>query len=196
MNHYDTIKQAMLAYPSIFSTTQEIDHQLFFVTGNGYRWCKGELVSNDPPMSMMQAIIKANAHFDSHIENFKIKNIPAAVFAAERQKHNYWFVSANIDDIIEFSASKSINVYPWSEYAKILNIPDDITDDWLKAAYEHVKDLRLYILDSDDDRKQSYQEKLPALIEKLDDALIARGIHASREARLESILKNLFNPVN
>ena len=143
----DTIKSMITMHPRLFSTKLSVYDHLFLTNGNGYKWENGQLISKDD---------EENCSIDDGLE---------ALFNDELQNdflESYLEVTTDSEDIINYCKRKNkeklelakvivnheniINeklyitneeiLYPLCEYSRILNIPDDIKDDWKDAIIE------------------------------------------------------------
>ena len=162
----DTIKSMIITYPRIFPTKLSIYNHLFLTNGNGYEWIDGELVSKDD------------------IEDFTIENGLDILFNDEFQYEllsNYLEITSDKEDIINYfkrrnkekfelakvivNYEKIINeklyltdeeeLYPLCKYAKILNIPDNIKDDWKDA----IKEFVYFIMTSEENKIIIYRNQ-------------------------------------
>jgi hypothetical protein len=137
MNVENTIKASILAYPRLYkdinyeySRQKVLDH-LFIVNGNGYEWENGELVIGDPDINIETTSTIPDNYFDTPIFSEE-KDAPSWLIEwnkAEKKKFKP----------IEICSKKALTFYPICEYAKIMNLPDDIKKDWLQAAEETVE---------------------------------------------------------
>lgn len=121
-----TVKSAIKCYPSLFLYEADVIDHLFFVNGNGYGWHKGQLVGyQNHKESFVEAIShrKPDETFDSIRENeIKYRKSTSKLFGEQS--------SAYYDPSGKFAKE----IYPICKYACIMNIPDDIRNDWLQAA--------------------------------------------------------------
>jgi hypothetical protein len=141
MTVHETIKQMMVEYPSLFPSRVQALHHLFWVNGNGYDWKKGELISIDPPhkTSPYRTVEwKKNHHEEwsrsaAHRETYEKLFGKEEAALADLSK----FVIGN-DNFVESYKIDLDEVYPLCEYADILNVPENVKDDWLEAAAEAI----------------------------------------------------------
>lgn len=130
MNVNDTIKEMMLGYPSLYPDPSHALHHLFAVSGNGYDWQNGELVN-------VCEEIRADAR--GWIHECMRKAHPLVreqeCLHYESLLHQYRFTQENIDRIVEYGNREYTGpLYPMGQFADIVNVPQDVTDDWLNAA--------------------------------------------------------------
>jgi hypothetical protein len=183
----DTVKYAMLEYPTIFPSVGEVLHHLFAVNGNGYDWVDGELVCGELhlPIDVETIVVGERAKYLSQIEWYKTDpqfEGTDAWLHIEQDLAAYEFRATNIDRFVTdrcIRSAKVGSVYPMSVYADILSIPDDVKDDWLLAAYWFIKNLeyRLRVNEgnlSPDDI--TWAEIMPDLDDKVITMLINREL--------------------
>ena len=117
----------------------------------------------------------------------------------EKELYDYEFVVANIDRIVsDFgfrTASVGGDLYPYSEYAKIANVPDDVKDDWLWALYHFTSNLMVYYrgkgsLSAED---QTWQTVVTGVNKRFSAMLVERGLMSSPEEQQALIKKMLEN---
>ena len=106
----DTVKLALLSYPTLFSSASDVLHHLFCVNGNGYYWENGELIGGEDTSTIDSNALaeKGRDNFSQRIAKFKsdplFKGSDNTLFD-EQQLHNYNFIVANID---RFSSTEAI----------------------------------------------------------------------------------------
>ena len=165
MSIKDTIKSMIIMCPRLFPTKLSVYDHLFLTNGNGYRWENGELISKDDE------------------ENCSIEDGLEALFNDELQYgllKRYLNITTDSEDIINYikrenkekleltkvivNYEKIINeklhisneeLYPLSKYSKILNIPDDIKDDWKNA----IKEFLDFIMTSEENEVIIYRNQ-------------------------------------
>ena len=173
----DTIKSMIIMCPRLFPTKLSVYNHLFLTNGNGYRWENGELISADDD------------------ENYSIEDGLDALFCDQLQYDllkGYLNVTTDSEDIINYfkrrnkeklelakviiNYEKIINeklylpnkeeLYPLCKYAKILNIPADIKDDWKDA----IKEFLDFIMTSEENEviiyRNQYMKELNDVYEK------------------------------
>lgn len=162
----DTIKSMITMHPRLFSTKLSVYDHLFLTNGNGYKWENGQLISKDD---------EENCSIDDGLE---------ALFNDELQYdflEGYLNVTTDSEDIINYfkrrnkeklelvkviiNYEKIINeklylhnkeeLYPLCKYSKILNIPDDIKDDWKDA----IKEFLDFIMTSEENEVIIYRNQ-------------------------------------
>lgn len=166
MTFKDTIKSMIIMHPRLFPTKLSVYDHLFLTNGNGYEWIDGELVSKDD---------KENCSIDDGLE---------ALFNDELQYdflEDYLEVTTDSEDIINYFKRRNkeklesvkvivnhekiineklhiineVNLYPLCKYSKILNIPDDIKDDWKDA----IKEFLDFIMTSEENEVITYRNQ-------------------------------------
>lgn len=180
MTFKDTIKSMIIMHPRLFPTKLSVYNHLFLTNGNGYRWENGELISS------------------YYKENYSIEDGLEALFNNEFQYHlleSYLNITADTEDIINYFKRNNkekltlINVilnfenimneklyitnkeelYPLCKSAKILNIPNDIKEDWKDA----IKEFLDFIMTSDENEiiiyRNQYMNELNEVYEKINE---------------------------
>lgn len=116
MNVKDTVRDCLYNYPRIFKNKWDIYHHLFAVNGNGYEWVNGQLVDD---------------YYEDEDDEDK-EYIPQ-----ESTVPDDWDSNGREND---FTPAKD-KIYPLCQYAKMLDIPDDIQPDWKEAVKEFYDSL-------------------------------------------------------
>ena len=162
----DTIKSMIIMFPRLFTTKLSVYNHLFLTIGNGYRWENGELISEDDEencsiedglealfneelqYSFLESYLDGTPDSEDIIDYFKRRN---------KEKLELTKVILNYENIIneKLYITNEEELYPLCKYAKILNIPDDIKEDWKNA----IKELIHYIMTSEEDKVIKYREK-------------------------------------
>lgn len=143
----DTIKSMITMHPRLFSTKLSVYNHLFLTNGNGFRWENGELISKNGEKNCsiedgLEALFNGQLQYDclkgylnittdseDIINYFKRRN---------KEKLELAKVIINYEKITNeklYLTHKEV-LYPLCKYSKILNIPDDIKDDWKDAIKE------------------------------------------------------------
>jgi hypothetical protein len=153
---YETTRDLLLQFPDLYLDDVEVLYDLFLVLGSGYRWINGELVELDTP----QEPEAAREHLLRQTEMLLQGAIDTRRRIQERSRHP----SPNHDKVIaeyeheltllgtpEYipyarerrqkelaraeSKRKQPEVFKLYEGCALCKVPDDVTDDWLAAAY-------------------------------------------------------------
>lgn len=162
----DTIKSMIITCPRIFPTKLSTYNHLFLTNGNGYRWKNGELISEDDEencsiedglealfndelqYSLLKGYLNSTTDSEDIINYFKRRN-----------KENFELakVIINYEKIIneKLYLPNKEELYPLCKYAKILNIPDDIKDDWKDA----IKEFLDFIMTSEENEVVIYRNQ-------------------------------------
>lgn len=187
----NTVKRGMLSYSGIFPTVGSVLHHLFFVIGNGFEWHNGELVDRfekKKRVNVKDLADKERAEYAERIAGYKAKGLET--LGLEQELHMYEFVVANIDRIVNDRGIRGATLdrdpYPiCKDYAKIFNVPDDVKNDWLWAMYHNVQSVQVALRQRHylSDIEKEYEKEMPALHDKFEAMLIARGEMATREER-------------
>lgn len=170
-----TMRHCLLNYPSIFPCPLAVSVHWFSCIGNGMEWVDGELVhsyaNRDAGNTMKYDDLDERSAMVSKAAG-KLPDRFTLVDGAYRIMRKY--VEDNIDTICNETATLRLFDYrPTSyyytegvciEYARGLNVPDNITKDWAQAVYDFIKDWKVAL-------RQKYGvgeiETLPTEIQKV-----------------------------
>lgn len=162
----DTIKSMIIMCPRLFPTKLSVYNHLFLTNGNGYRWENGELISENDEENCsiedgLEALFNDELQYDflesylnvttdeeDIINYFKRRN---------KEKLELTKVIVNYEKIIneKLYLTDKEELYPLCKYAKILNIPDDIKDDWKDA----IKEFLDFIMTSEENEVIIYRNQ-------------------------------------
>lgn len=132
MNIETTLKLALLNYPYIYENKWEVYHQLFICNGNGYEWVNGELEGyGDDMVSSIELAIKRQ--FDSWLGD-RLLDRPLK-FSIENCRDMCISITKWEERIKDFTCNQD-KIYSLCDYAKIMNIPEDIKPAWREAVME------------------------------------------------------------
>jgi len=123
MKYRETKRLMMKYHPEIFPSEKEILHHLFFVNGNGYDWENGDLVD---------FMHRSEAKLREDRKDFLAwsKRLSGDTDKAMKKLKR---LGVKIPDSVPKMVGRK-RIYPLCKYADIMNIPDDVKLDWLKAA--------------------------------------------------------------
>lgn len=199
----ETIKKALLQYPSLFRTPADVLHHMFSVIGNGMEWENGQLVSHfpvekdDPEQWIVDQINEAKEK----------QFLDGLALDYEIMLHMYQFTKNNIDRIVEHGETRySGKYYPLCQYSRVASAAKDsilptLADDWLKALYRYCEDsmvaFRMKLNNAAEENAdfRQYSE----LSKVFDNELIRRGIHSTleeRQALMDELIKELKKESN
>ena len=162
----DTIKSMIIMHPRLFPTKLSVYDHLFLTNGNGYRWENGELISEDDEENcsiddglealfdnelqydFLEDYLNATTDSEDIINYFKRRN---------KEKLELAKIIINYEKIIneKLYITNDVVLYPLCEYAKILNIPNDIKDDWKDA----IKEFLDFIMTSEENEVIIYRNQ-------------------------------------
>ncbi len=142
----DEVLQMLTEYPSLFQDKSACFSHLFLTNGNGYNWVDGELVSIDsdksgPDFKDEDEVIREQIEKYGEITNYKqlLGKELYGYIRLETRKHNLLiqFAIDNIDlimesEMISFHSGSSIYYSGW-DYCKLMQVPEDVKEDWLQA---------------------------------------------------------------
>lgn len=176
----NTLLDSLFAYPLLFKNKWDVYHHWFAVCGNGFDWIDGCLVdksslSRDFILTKEAAVeaqlddftMKVNEIDKAYGENAKFSDkeyynaIQFATAIASKKQERIKYVDSYIDDFTPTNGE----IYPLSNYSKIMQIPEDIQPDWLEACEEFYN----YLVSAEnivDKEQQDYVKQIGELIEK------------------------------
>jgi hypothetical protein len=140
MNAEDTVRYLYEVYS--YRRGGALDH-LFFVIGNGYEWQRGELVSGDLRAELIPQYAEEHRRevtddmrrmweaFDARMGD----KLGCIVKPMEERIKEYWRDKLIARDL---PVESDYRIYPLCKYSRIMNVPDDVTDDWLALAMEAI----------------------------------------------------------
>ena len=158
MKTKDTIKDCLMNHPALYSNVADVMDHLFLTIGNGYDWFCGELVEKESFVpSIKRAFEKLKSTYNENyiIDNLIYSKLQELLFDPTVENlddvYNYIlkrvrkntnnlinraYQIATVDEIMNkpLELESTYDLYPLSEYSSIMNIPDDITDDWKQCA--------------------------------------------------------------
>lgn len=124
------INMCIITYPSLYKDTDykksrnRVLDQIYFTNGNGLKWYDGELT-------------------DNYNESGRLyESIPPDYF-----EKKIFSNSGNSSITSERRAGGTFSIYPICEYAKILDMPQDVKLDWLLGGEEAVRLAYSYFSD-------------------------------------------------
>lgn len=136
-----TVRDAITAYPTLHTTRAEVLHFVLCVIGNGFQWRNGEPVEIDDPRHR-SVPWTPEAHQARMLAQFA--HLPDRARASlretfEEERAECLAVLATVDQRVH-DMTPLDHVYPQTEYALLMNVPDDVTADWA-AACEQMRAL-------------------------------------------------------
>jgi hypothetical protein len=148
----ESLRLCLLKYPSIFPNKWSVYHHWFIVNGNGYFWRKGALTEGTDRFDYTKedAIKKIHDKFNKSVkeenewEEFEKSEILLNLF--EKRRDEQLDLTNKIDERMLDFTPKREELYPLCSFAKILNIPKNIRDDWKEASDEFFN----YLMDNYD----------------------------------------------
>jgi hypothetical protein len=167
----ETIEEMVKNYPSLFQDrVQCLDH-LFCVNGNGYKWINGQLTYPEeireleeithstreiPPIDryeMIEMCLQRQPYEHIRTRSYRDREYRLDAHTQELLVNFFRMERAlkNIDKIATPGfhewASQNYRFYPVCEYAKMLNLPENIQPDWLDGAKETLNLVKRYGFD-------------------------------------------------
>lgn len=162
----DTIKSMIIMYPRLFPTKLSVYDHLFLTNGNGYRWENGELISDDDEENCsmddgLEALFNDELQYDFLEDYLEVTTDSEDIinYFKRRNKEKLELVKViiNHEKIIneKLHIINEVNLYPLCKYSKILNIPNDIKDDWKDA----IKEFLDFIMTSEENEVIIYRNQ-------------------------------------
>jgi hypothetical protein len=152
MTFKDTVKSSMMQFPRIFDNRLDVYCHLFLTVGNGYFWIDGELVCpGDKILTVGEAIKLQYESEENDINDFADELLDKECvkkLIVSRQQRTLHFIDniMHIDDkmnepfvVYEGEVEdifKQTIISPLYSYSKIMNIPNDVKQDWKDAIRE------------------------------------------------------------
>lgn len=138
------VKDSILAHPRIFKNRLDVLHHTLAVIGNGSEWDEksGEIYYVFPdemnvyvPDTIEQVRERIFGNIVPRDEVLYLYDETVAqVFATEQELITVMNeVETRMNDM---TVSEEFSIYPQSSYAHIMNIPENVTDDWRAACDE------------------------------------------------------------
>lgn len=150
MTYKDTIINCMKNYPTLYPNRLNVDNHLFAVIGNGYEWKGGQIVEDvyssernedDEYENLSKAeyssLFTAN-DYEMYVERFNnynpnVNRIFHKMIDGKSEEEINDLITSKLNEPYKMDSRLKWHVYPLCDYSKIVNIPDNIQDDWLDA---------------------------------------------------------------
>lgn len=136
------VRTSILTFPTIFPNRTAVLHHALCVIGNGYEWsADGEIVEDFFQPVPFWNKDKELAEIDDYLARFDDETLRALIAEDMRKRIND---TATVVEEVETRIHQRAVIerfYPQStEYAKLMNIPANVTPDW-KAACDEMREL-------------------------------------------------------
>jgi hypothetical protein len=154
------LRNCLMMYPAIFPNKWSVYHHWFCVNGNGYEWIEGELRYSDEEANKPIDLKGAIEHqFGLCASEKELLTTPLKYLIARLQEGVLSLLDVETG-IVDFTPKEKL--YPLCQYAKIMNIPDNIKPEWLEAVKEMYNYLlSIYGTTSEENRKYIDKIKIP-----------------------------------
>lgn len=171
----DTLYEMLTQYPSLFENRTDCFVHLFLTNGNGYDWVKGELVSwsepKDTPAFQDEWLeVQKYKDSDKDVHEWEDSHYDWVRLNVRRDNARVQFAIDNFDlmmkEVIAFYSGRRIHYSGW-EFCPLMQVPENVTDDWREAIHEVMAALISYIHQI----LQFYGEHLETQINALKDDL-------------------------
>lgn len=130
------IRTQILTFPLLFPNRTAVLEHLFCVIGNGYEWSKdGTIVSNDPHEKELWDKEDELTRIEEDLEAYgeviqeALRPVMMEDYRAELE------TIEQVDQRVK-EAPPIVNIYPQSDYALLMNVPENVTPEWRAAADE------------------------------------------------------------
>ena len=132
-----TLQNMFDEYPDLFSTRADCLDHLFCTIGDGYEWVHGQLVEygtygDADESDYLNPPTKRACQSEENIA--KRRKEDKELHDLQREND----LEDGLPDIGPYDPDKH-HWYPLSKHSHIMNLPDDIRDDWREAANECLK---------------------------------------------------------
>ena len=136
----EELKNCLLLYPTIFPNKWSVYHHWFVTIGNGYHWFEGELVipSQKDKVTVEDAVQK---HFDCFLSDECLLRSPK--YNTQSCKQSIMLSLQWEERSKDFTKPRGCTLSKICTYSAIANIPANIKPDWLEAAKEFHRWLRM-----------------------------------------------------
>lgn len=127
----DLVKDSLLAYPSLHKSRADVLHHVLCVIGNGYTWKNGTLVPVfEEEYRVWTAEGEAARFYELGDKLGKSSyNEHWAQFIKETVAE-YQQIVDTVDERIHDWTYDGEGIYPQSDYALIMNVPEDVNPEW------------------------------------------------------------------
>ena len=138
MNTEETIRVALINFPSIFPNALSVYNHLFCTVGHGYEWENGELVStgryNTDVKTAILKEVESLYSFFTNLQPSTLNNWRSIEIRRDETIKNINLIFDTSSSLTDFTPASDFQFSEITKYSKILNLPSDITSDWLDAA--------------------------------------------------------------
>lgn len=186
----ETVRHALLRYPTLFSTPFDVLHHLYLVIGNAHQWRDGALVDGSTAFPLDEAALAARStsRLADSISQTKATHPELDMtLDKERLLLNYAFTVENLGRVLAQSRPpQSYDLYPCSpDHAKIFSIPDDAASDWLLSIRDFIRAVHNIVNHKERDEpldpsSLQYRVELPRVADRVEAMLEARGVGPRR----------------
>jgi hypothetical protein len=138
------VRTNILTFPTLFPNRTAVLHHALCVIGNGYEWsADGEIVEDFFQPVPLWNKEKALAEIDTEVARYDDSRLRELIAEGMRERIN---ATAAVVEEVETRIHQRAAIerfYPQStEYAKLMNIPENVTPDW-KAACDEMRELAI-----------------------------------------------------
>ena len=130
------IRNQILNYPLLYPNRTAVLEHVFCVIGNGYMWgADGTIVRNDDyepePWDKEDQLVRIEEDLEAYSEELRELLRPGmmAGYLAELE------TVENVDERIKLTPA-IVNIYPQSNYALLMNVPENVSPEWQAVANE------------------------------------------------------------
>lgn len=146
-----TVRGAIIAYPMLHSNRTEVLHYILCVIGNDFTWRNGEAVlrheddrvladPDGPVIEQFEENYRRSVEYTTAIYSDNPRSLDAMLQVLESDRVESLEILHDLDNRVQDWAPLEREVYPQTEYALLMNIPENVTKDW-KEACERMKSI-------------------------------------------------------
>lgn len=126
-----TVREGILRYPGLFSSRVDVLHHILCVIGNGYEWENGEAVAEDKTTETWTAEAERADESNAWIYTRPKELQTVLLEGLDKRIAEQQAIVDNVDALAsEWGDLDGGVVYQQSDYALLMNIPENVTPDW------------------------------------------------------------------
>lgn len=126
-----TVRDSILRYPGLYSSRVSVLHHILCVIGNGYEWVDGQPQAEEGGRTEVWTPEWERTNpDDAWIYSLPKTTQDSMLATQERLIQKQIQVVANVDRLAAEWGELEGGIYQQSNYALLMNVPDDVTLDW------------------------------------------------------------------
>lgn len=128
----ETVRECISSYPMLEGTRTGVLQYLLCVIGNGFYWHKGEVVTDE--VTKPWSPERAHAQYDDGWA-VNLSDAGKVIYANLRDEEiaECTEIISQLDERVHEWTDLTEEPYPQTDSALLMNMPDDVTDDWREA---------------------------------------------------------------